>query len=347
MKPESETIEIGKAAFIIPFWSDGKPQRLSYLKKTLESIWQQSDTAWHIYITDDFSPHEGDKEYLRNLQCQYPEHVTVTFLQQNHGCGEARNVSARRASADGRPFICWLDSDDIASPNRVAEVRKKFLTDPCLDLVYGNIEIIDEDGLLVRPELVLPSIGNIIRDINVSPLEGYDVWIKMAVERGNLSVPSAVNLRTNLALRFPFPDVPFCEDIHTWFRYSGGGAKFAYSPLIPTQYRVPQRVSGSESRVRAGGIENFNRYKCQYDTLGLDEAMTLARARGAVSQHETENIRVSFLLRLAALVAHEGQQTLALEQLEIAKSTNIDAFHRAQANFSDLLVRSLISLRNY
>jgi len=333
MNKQLQSVKDGHAAFVIPFWSDGKPDRRRFLDSAIESVFMQTDKRWRIYITDDYSPYMPDRDYLSQMESKYPD-IRVTFSDTNTGPGAARNKSIRRAYEDGCAFICYMDSDDISSKYRAEEVREIFLKDPEAQVIYSTFDVIDEENCRVPEDRLIEGIRIMQNDMERAPLEGYDIWIDIAIERDNLTIPSALNVKTGLACNFPFPEeVRFHEDTHTWLRYSASGAKIVYSPKIPTLYRVPQKLGGSASRDRAGGIEAFNRLRCEVIMKGLDEAVRLAQKRKVIQQEKAVEIKTRFLLNVASMIRKEGTIHIAKELVMQAQSLSSKHFELFKSKY--------------
>jgi hypothetical protein len=93
-----------------------------------------------------------------------------------------------------------------------------------------------------------------------------------------------------------------------------------YDPEIPSQYRVPQRGQGSESRERAGGIEAFNRLRAQVILHGLREAGEVAKARGVVDDEGGKAVQVRYLLNVASMIRREGTLIVASDLVRQAQA---------------------------
>jgi hypothetical protein len=214
-----------------------------------------------------------------------------------------------------------LDADDRTHPRRVERVRRTLQDHPDIDVVYSTFSVIDEDGTLVPRDRLIEGIRIILQDMDSRPLEGPDVWVTLACERDTLTIPTALNARTSLAATVPFPEeFRFHEDTHTWLRYSAWGALLKYDPEIPSQYRVPQRGQGSESRERAGGIEAFNRLRAQVILHGLREAGEVAKARGVVDDEGGKAVQVRYLLNVASMIRREGTLIVASDLVRQAQA---------------------------
>ncbi|MFI1445325.1 carbamoyltransferase C-terminal domain-containing protein [Streptomyces fructofermentans] len=244
-------------AFVIPYYDDGLEWRWHSLRLTLASLERQTDPLWCAYLVDDAAPAAGTAESLADLVSSLSGCVRVPRAPRNAGAGQARNLGIEAAHRDGHALLTYLDADDLAHSGRVAAARALFEADPQLDFAYNDVEFIDEHGASGDAEHLLPGLRMLDEQQRLPKLRGRERWVWQAVERDNIAIPSAMNLRTVLALRVPFADVPFCEDVATLFRYLGSGAKIDHSAGVPTRYRVP-REGGSSSRNQSGGVDAFD-----------------------------------------------------------------------------------------
>ncbi|MFG1610256.1 glycosyltransferase family A protein [Actinoplanes sp. NPDC049265] len=323
MTPESMTPPV--VAFVIAYWDDGKPWQREYLRLTLDSIVAQTDPNWRVYVVNDASPEPSATAYLDALTAWYGERFAAIHSDRNGGCGPARNRALPAVERDGGDVIAWLDADDLAHPDRVAVLRRMFAEDPELEVVYNSIEFIDENGNPWAEDELLPSLRLLAREQAMPVLRGRDRWVDVAVERENVAIPSAMSARLSLARRFPFPDVRFCEDVATWFRFLGSGAKLDHADGSTLRYRVP-RVGGSASRVLAGDLEYFNRLRCGNERAGLVDAIEMATARGVLTATAGRSILCRYLIRIARTVSVDGHVGLATEQYADARSVDPTTF---------------------
>lgn len=310
------------AAFVIPFWSSGSEEYFDYLKQAVDSIYRQTDSRFHIYIVDDCSDNPLVKKELLELE-KSSDKVSVIFAPENKGPGTARNIGTRQAIKDGCAFICYLDSDDMAHERRVEVARRILAEHKEVDVVYSTFHVVDEKNEFVPKDNLVEGVKIILNDMQNRPLNGQDAWKSIVIERDNLTIPSALNVRSELASKVPFPEhVRFHEDTYTWLRYSGIGGCFFYEESIPSLYRIPQNKKGSESRERAGGIEEFNRMRCKIIMQGLESAMEYAERRGEVLEEEKDEYRVRFLLNVASMISKEGTTNVVNELIEWAGNIN-------------------------
>jgi glycosyltransferase involved in cell wall biosynthesis len=314
-------------AFVIAYWEDGRSWQREYLEQTLDSITAQTDPNWRVYVVNDASPEPTAVAYLDALVARYGERFTVIHSDRTGGCGPARNRAVPAAERDGCEVIAWLDADDLTHPDRVAVLRRMFREDPELEVVHNSIEFIDEDSKPWAEDELLPSLQLLAKEQAMPPLRGYDRWVDVAVDRENVAIPSGMNARLSLAKRFPFPDVRFCEDVGTWFRFLGSGAKLDHGDGSRLRYRVP-RVGGSASRALAGDLEYFNRLRCENERAGLVDAIEMATARGAVTEAEGRTILSRYLIRIGRTVSVDGHLALAAKQFADAREVDPVAFRQ-------------------
>jgi glycosyltransferase involved in cell wall biosynthesis len=304
----------GAVGFIIPYFDDGKAWRRDVLRRTIRSIERQTDDHWRAYLVDDCSPEASTGEFLRDLAGELPDRLIVLSTADNAGAGMARNAGIQAAHRDGCALLSYLDADDQSHPDRVRVIRAMFAADPELDFVYNDIEFVDEQDQVWESSELLPALHLLDQEQRLPKLRGRERWVEQAVERDNIAIPSAMNLRTSLAVRFPFPAVRFCEDVATLFRYLGSGAAIDHAPGIPMRYRVP-RQGGSASRALSGDLEFFNRQRCVNERAGLEDAIAMAKRRGATDDRHGREVLCRYLLRIARTVAGDGNERLGVEQL--------------------------------
>jgi glycosyltransferase involved in cell wall biosynthesis len=321
----STTGQSNVVAFVIPYFDDGLGWRRECLRRTLASLEQQTDPNWCVYLVDDASPAPGTPKFLVRLTASMAGSVTVLRAPRNAGAGQARNLATEAAYRDGHPLLAYLDADDLAHPQRVAAVRAMFAADPELDFVYNDIEFIDEHGMPWDSDQLLPGLRTLDEQQRLPKLRGRERWVEQAVERDNIAIPSAMNLRTALALSAPFPVVPFCEDVATLFRYLGSGAMIDHVPGVPTGYRVP-RDGGSASRKQAGGVDAFNRLRCVNEREGLEEAIAMAVSRGATDERTGRAVLCRYLIRIGRTVSADGSPELGRSQFRRARELDSETF---------------------
>jgi glycosyltransferase involved in cell wall biosynthesis len=317
------------SAFIIPYYASGFEQQQGREKlliaDTIEGLFLQTDEDWSAIIVVDMPRTRKANDYLTSLKQKYYPKIEVIFLKQNVGPGVSRNLGVLKALERGHNMILFNDSDDVSHPRRLEVIKKIFLENREVDLVYSTFEVIDESNRLTPVAKISSPILEILESHVQSPLEGNNIWIKMGTETGITNITSSTAVRIQFAYRCPFPNERASEDFHSWIRMSALGANFKYTSLIPTKYRIPTFMKYQASRSRIGP-RNFNKIKARVDADGFSKAIEIALTRDIIKAEEIPLIKAKFYKRLARSMRREMENELATDLLNIAKQLEYEAF---------------------
>ena len=318
-------------AFIIPYYANEYEQQEQGRKKklliaeTIEGLFLQTDEDWSAIIVVDMPPNEETNDYLIQLKNKFFPKIDIIFLERNVGPGVSRNLGVLKALERGHNIILYNDSDDISHPKRLEVVKKTFLENPQVDVVYSTFEVIDENSRLMPIEKISSPILEILESHVQNPLEGNNIWIKMGTETGITNITSSTAVRIQFAYQCPFPNEKASEDFHSWIRMSAFGANFKYTSLIPTKYRIPSFMKYQASRTRIGP-SNFNQIKARVDSDGFSKASEIALARNIIKPEEIPMIKAKFYKRLAKSMRREMENELAHELLNKAAQLEYESF---------------------
>jgi glycosyltransferase involved in cell wall biosynthesis len=319
------------SAFIIPYYANEHEQQEQGRKKklliadTIEGLFSQTDQDWSAIIVVDMPPNEETHDYLIQLKHKHDPKIDIIFLEKNVGPGVSRNLGVLKALERGHTIILFNDSDDISHPKRLEVVKKTFLENPQVDVVYSTFEVIDENNRLTPIEKISSPILEILESHVQNPLEGNNIWIKMGTETGITNITSSTAVRIQFAYQCPFPNEKASEDFHSWIRMSAFGANFKYTSLIPTKYRIPSFMKYQASRTRIGQ-SNFNQIKARVDSDGFSKATEIALVRNIIKPEEIPLIKAKFYKRLAKSMRREMENELANELLNKAEQLEYESF---------------------
>lgn len=137
-------------AIVIPAY------KITFLKETLESIANQTDKRFHLYIGDDCSPYD-----IEGIVNEYKSKIQLTYHRFNENFGGHDLVAQWErciALTVDEPYI-WLFSDDDTMDSHCVEDFYKAKADyPDCDVFRYNVNVINRDGNLIRksvyPELI-------------------------------------------------------------------------------------------------------------------------------------------------------------------------------------------------
>ena len=114
----------------------------SYVAKAVQSVQDQTMRDVEIIVVDDGST-DGTQEILMELERAATDIRMVS--QEHQGSSVARNTGIERARGD---FIAFLDCDDVWLPEKLAKQLDYFEKHPEVGLVYTDLEIVGEDGVI-------------------------------------------------------------------------------------------------------------------------------------------------------------------------------------------------------
>lgn len=116
----------------------------NFIKKTIESVINQSYNNWELIIVDDCS--SDDSCLIINEFVQLDPRIKLIKLEKNSGAAVARNMGID--AANGR-FIAFLDSDDTWLPEKLSE-QVSFMIKNDYVLTYTQYHQVDENGNLLK-----------------------------------------------------------------------------------------------------------------------------------------------------------------------------------------------------
>ena len=125
-----------RISVIVPSYNSGP-----FLRQALLSVLEQVPAAHEVVVQDGGSTDET-LEILRS----FGERVAWVSAPDN-GQSDALNRALARAAG---AVVLWLNADDVLLPGALAAAAAAFVADPDLAFAYGDFDIIDGAGSLVR-----------------------------------------------------------------------------------------------------------------------------------------------------------------------------------------------------
>ena len=124
-----------------------------FIKKSIDSIKNQTYNYWELLITDDNST---DKTVnIINSYVEKDKRIKLFQLKKNSGAGIARNNSISKSS--GR-FISFCDSDDQWKPEKL-EKQVNFLINNKLKFTFSSYDVHNENGVFIKEVPALEDIS--------------------------------------------------------------------------------------------------------------------------------------------------------------------------------------------
>lgn len=209
--------------------------RADFLPEAVRSVLDQSFPDFELLIVDD-----GSTDDTREVLAPFLEDPRVHYqYQPNQGQSVARNLGL--AKARGR-FICFLDSDNAWLPHKLEQQLAAFEQHPDVDVVYGDILTIDEQG----------------KELSRKNMRRYSGRIAPQMLKDN-----CVSMNTAMARRVCFDEMGgmsgkrrVADDYDLWLRFSAK-YRFLYMPDFFAKYRVMADQISSDKRRRFDSNEQI------------------------------------------------------------------------------------------
>jgi len=120
-------------SIITPSYNQSK-----YLEQTILSVLNQ-DYPQIEYIVVDGASSDGSVEIIK----KYAARLAFWVSEKDNGQADAINKGFARAKGE---IIAWLNSDDYYLSGTISAAVKVFDENPDVDLIYGNMLAVDENG---------------------------------------------------------------------------------------------------------------------------------------------------------------------------------------------------------
>jgi glycosyltransferase involved in cell wall biosynthesis len=151
----------GPAAFVMPHFAD-RPQSVDWLGEAVGALLAQTDPNWVLVIVDDASPNPRARDRLLAIGHEHVGKVAVLLQGRHRGAGACRKKGVRWADERGSPLVLFNDADDISHPRRLEAVKTIMRERPGVGFVYSSIGVIDERGVELARERLIPALQEIL-----------------------------------------------------------------------------------------------------------------------------------------------------------------------------------------
>ena len=200
-----------------------------FIAETIESALAQSYDNYEVIIVDDCSSDRSEE--IINTYVNNYNNILFYQLNSNSGPAVARNTALEKAR--GR-YIAFLDSDDIWHQDKTKK-QMELMHDKNAAMSFTAIEMIDEDGKLVKPKRA------------VKETVDYSYLLK-----NTMIACSSVIVDRNKTGDFRMPLLRAGQDYATWLQLLKGGAIAYGLDETLVKYRL---VSGSVSSNKLAALK--------------------------------------------------------------------------------------------
>lgn len=211
-----------KYSVVIPLYN-----KQHYIKKTLESVLNQTFQDYEILVVDDGST-DNSLEEAKKMKSSRVRIIT----QENQGVAVARNAGIENAVGE---YISFLDADDEWCPNYLETIDTLTQTFVESDIFVTAYSVIMGDGIINYSTRLEPETG-CLDSYWLTLRKGYDfVWT------------SATTIRRSALIKAGCfkPGEKIGQDLDMWARVARNNPRVAYSSKLCVNYN-----RGAEANAR-------------------------------------------------------------------------------------------------
>lgn len=212
-----------------------------YIRSTIESVLFQEGNFEIEYFIMDGGSHDGSINIIRSYSERLESGSLATYCrgvrlywvsEPDRGQADAINKGLRQATGD----ICaYINSDDLFFPGTFQHVTQMFEEFPQADFIYGDGDVIDENGNLQWEWLSRPYNHRLM-------ISYHYFWNDFT----NYIMQQAVFWRRTVMDRIGYFDESFHFglDVEYWIRAGDAGLKLVH---VPHKYGKFRMVQGTKS----------------------------------------------------------------------------------------------------
>lgn len=189
-----------KVSVLLPVYNGEK-----YILEAVDSVINQTYQDFELIIVNDGSRDNTEKvlkPYLKNSKINYYR------FDKNQGYPKACNKTVSLSKGE---FLALQDADDVSLPRRLEEEVEVLEADEEVELVYGQVLVIDEEGKVYNQR---GGIGmNLLRRLTKE-----EVFYRLYIEGNFIPNPTLMMRRRHITNQFYNPNFPTANDIEHNFR---------------------------------------------------------------------------------------------------------------------------------
>ena len=204
-------------------------QKPCFLNESLKGILNQTYSNLEVILADDSDKTESIN-FIDNIASK-DSRVVILRKPYRMGLSDSFNEAFKICKGE---YIALLDDDDVPYPNRI-EIQLQYAKEhPEIDLFGGDMDIIDENGI-VKSERYYPTTQSSIE--------------RMFIFRSPFSQPTLMFKRQIIDNGFRYnPQYKRAEDIDFLIRIYGSGYKFGNVGKKVLKYRVVDNLQNKRRR---------------------------------------------------------------------------------------------------
>jgi glycosyltransferase involved in cell wall biosynthesis len=265
---------MAKIDILLTYWGD-----FGLLKKTVESVFAQTETDWTLRVFDDAYPTDEAKKYFATIKDK-----RVTYIKHEKNIGITNNFNFAVKSATAKHCVL-LGCDDKLLPTYIEAALSNIGK---ADMYQPGVEIIDANDTVYIP------VGDRIKNLLRPNTEGIYKGEKLAISlsTGNWLYFPSILWKTKTIQKYGF-DIRYkiAEDLVLIFNIIKDGGILLLDNDVTFQYRRFADSLSSREKIR-GGIrfneenEVYSHFAETFKVIGWKKAALAARLRVTSRLHQ-------------------------------------------------------------
>jgi glycosyltransferase involved in cell wall biosynthesis len=230
-----------------------------FLKKCLQSVLDQSFSAWEAIVVNNFSE-DNTIEIVNSYQ---DPRIRLVNFRNNGIIAASRNEGIRRSKAD---LVAFLDSDDAWYPSKLSR---------CIEALTSERDLVCHAMRFIKN-------GKHWKDVRCGPLRKASY--SHLLYNGNCLITSAVLVRKEVLLGVggfnEDSEIVTSEDYDLWLKLAKADARFHFTDEVLGEYEVHE-ANASKTAVRhmKAGLAVLEKNFVSLDKVSVWNRLMLRRAK--------------------------------------------------------------------
>jgi glycosyltransferase involved in cell wall biosynthesis len=281
-----------------------------YLEETIRSVLEQDYPRLEYFVIDG-----GSTDNSLEIIEKYKSRLDYWVSEADQGQSHAINKGLKRAAGD---FLGWINSDDVLLPGAIRRGVEALQAYPDVDVVYGRLERIDEQGRPV-PTPILPK-DKVVFDrqnmlVECTVNQAGALWRRTIMEKAGL---------LNEELRYAM-------DYEYWIRLAIAGGRFLRLDEPVARFRLSKasKTVGQAQQMAEEGMQIIRRFAGQ---PGLEAQLRLSD--GELMRQSRHGLAVASLYKVNACLKQRDWKEALHWILEAARNHPAVFFERRWADLA-------------
>lgn len=201
-----------------------------FIKKTIQSVLDQTYQDWEMIIADDGS--KDNSLAVINSYCEKDARIKLFTHQNNVNKGLTETLKLGIEKAQGE-WIVFLESDDLIAPDYMAKKIKIAEQYKDINLIFNDCEFFGDENRVRDFNIALNKTRTILSNRTYPRDMFYDFYLS-----NKIFTFSCVMVKREDLLKIDYnANLDYLIDWHLWIQTAGLG-KFYYMPEKLTRWRL-------------------------------------------------------------------------------------------------------------